>query len=56
MSFNGATDWDIESVRITAFVGELLDSNLLEKWIAKTSESQPLRIVKTPSSFSGLSR
>jgi len=49
-------DWQIESIRVTAFVNGSLNPDMLETWIGEVSENSPSQINKTPSSFIGVSR
>jgi hypothetical protein len=49
-------NWQIESIRVTAFVNGQLNPSMLETWLEKVSENSPSKISKTPSSFVGVSR
>ncbi len=49
-------DWQIESIRVTAFVNGQLNPGMLETWLREVSENSPQQINKTPSSFVGVSR
>lgn len=49
-------DWQIESIRVTAFVSGPLNPNTLEAWLEEVSENSPSKVNKTPSSFNGISR
>jgi hypothetical protein len=48
--------WQIESIRVTAFVKGQLNPNMLETWLEDVSENSPSQINKTYSSFMGISR
>ena len=56
MSTPSSIDWQIESIRVTAFVNGPLNPDMLETWIEEVSENSPLQISKAPSSFIGVSR
>ena len=49
-------DWQIESIRVTAFVNGQLNPEMLETWLKQVSENSPSQINKKPSSFTGVSR
>ena len=56
MSTSNSIDWQIESIRVTAFLNGQLNPGMLETWLGKVSENSPSQINKTPSSFIGVSR
>lgn len=56
MSTSNSIDWQIESIRVTAFVNGQLNPDMLETWIREVSENSPSQISKTSSSFIGVSR
>lgn len=56
MSTSNGIDWQIESIRVTAFVNGQLNPDMLETWIEEVSENSPSQINKAPSSFVGVSR
>jgi len=56
MPTSNSIDWQIESIRVTAFVNGQLNPDMLETWIGEVSENSPSQISKTPSSFIGVSR
>lgn len=56
MPTSNSIDWQIESIRVTAFVSGSLNPDMLETWIGKVSENSPSQISKTPLSFIGVSR
>ena len=56
MPTSNSIDWQIESIRVTAFVNGQLNPDMLETWIEKVSENSPSQISKAPSSFIGVSR
>ncbi|MCC8985541.1 MAG: hypothetical protein LM513_03020 [Nitrospira sp.] len=56
MPTSNSIDWQIESIRVTAFVKDKLNPDMLETWIEKVSENSPSQINKTSSSFTGVSR
>lgn len=49
-------DWQIEIMRVTAFVNGQLNPSMLETWLENVSENSPSQVNKTPSSFTGISR
>lgn len=49
-------DWNIESVRTTAFLRTEPKTRALEDWLELTSANTPVQVAKTVSSFSGVSR
>ena len=56
MPTSNSIDWQIESIRVTAFVNGQLNPGMLETWIGEVSENSPSRVSKTPSSFIAVSR
>jgi len=56
MPISNSIDWQIESIRVTAFINGQLNPNMLEAWLEKVSENSPLEVNKKPSSFTGVSR
>ena len=56
MPTSNSIDWQIESIRVTAFVNGQLNPGMLETWIEEVSENSPSQISKAPSSFIGVSR
>jgi len=56
MPTSSSIDWQIESIRVTAFVNGQLNPDMLETWLEEVSENSPSQISKAPSSFSGVSR
>ena len=56
MPTSNSIDWQIESIRVTAFFNGQLNPGMLETWLEKVSENSPSQVNKTPSSFSGISR
>jgi hypothetical protein len=56
MPTSNSIDWQIESIRVTAFVNGSLNPDMLETWIGEVSGNPPSQISKTPSSFIGVSR
>lgn len=56
MPTSNSIDWQIESIRVTAFVNGQLNPDMLETWIKEISENSPSQISKAPSSFIGVSR
>jgi hypothetical protein len=56
MPTSNAIDWQIESIRGTAFVDGQLNPAMLETWIGEVSENSPSKVNKTSSSFVGISR
>lgn len=56
MPTSNAIDWQIESIRVTAFVNGQLNPAMLETWIGDVSENLPSQVSKTSSSFVGVSR
>jgi len=49
-------NWQIESIRFTAFGNNLLNPNMLETWLENVSANSPSQINKTSSSFTGVSK
>ena len=49
-------NWQIESIRVTAFVHDPFNPNMLEAWLGNVTENLPTQVSKTPSSFAGVSR
>lgn len=49
-------NWQIESIRVTAFFDGPLNPSMLETWLGEVSENSPTQISKTPTSFAGVSR
>ena len=56
MPTSNSIDWQIESIRVTAFVSSQLNSSMLETWLERVSENSPSQVTKKPSSFIGISR
>jgi len=56
MPKSNSINWQIASIRVTAFVNGQLNPSMLETWLEKVSENSPSQISKTPSSFIGVSR
>jgi len=56
MQISNGINWQIESIRITAFINGQLNPSILETWLADVSENTPSQVNKTPSSFTGISR
>lgn len=56
MPTSNSIDWQIENIRVTAFVNGRLNPGMLENWIGEISENSPSQVSKTPSSFIGVSR
>ena len=56
MPTSNSIDWQIENIRVTAFVNGRLNPGMLETWIGEISENSPSQVSKTPSSFIGVSR
>lgn len=56
MSSANNINWQIENIRVTAFVTGQLNPSMLETWLEKVSENSPSQISKTPSSFVGVSK
>ncbi len=51
-----STNWNIESMRFTAFINGQLNPSMLEAWLEQASENSPSQVNKAPNSFSGVSR
>jgi hypothetical protein len=49
-------NWNIESIRVTAFHRGTFNTRSLETWLETTSENVPTQVNKTAASFSGVSR
>ncbi len=56
MPILNSVSWQIESIRVTAFVNGQLNPSMLETWLGVVSENSPSQVNKTPSSFIGVSR
>jgi|GEM_PF-6004845 len=56
MPTSNSIDWQIESIRVTAFVNGQLNPSMLETWLEEVSENSPSQVSKKPSSFTGISR
>ena len=56
MPTSNSIDWQIVSIRVTAFVNGQLNPSMLETWLEEVSENSPSQVNKTPSSFIGISR
>ncbi len=56
MTISNNIDWQIESIRVTAFVNGPLNPSMLETWLEQVSENSPSQVSKMPSSFDGVSR
>ena len=56
MSISNSINWQIESIRVTAFVNAQLNPSMLETWLEEVSENSPSQVSRTPSSFIGISR
>ena len=47
MPTSNSIDWQIESIRVTAFVNGQLNPSMLETWLEEVSENSPSQISKT---------
>lgn len=56
MPSSNSIDWQIESIRVTAFINGQLNPDMLEKWTREVSENTPSQLNKTPTSFKCVSR
>lgn len=55
MTISNNINWQIESIRVTAFINDSLNPNMLETWLEEVSENLPSQINKSPTSFVGIS-